>query len=250
MNTTKLLDYLNSYLEINNIKDYAYNGLQVEGDSNITNIAYGVSASLNLFKEAKNNNCNTIIVHHGLFWDNIKYIKNYLKDRLLFLLSNNINLIAYHLPLDKHKELGNNINLIKLFKPSKIKEWGLYNNKEIGYYGELDNYLELSNIIDILKQNIEINPSYYNYNNKKIKSLAVISGGSSDAINQAIDANIDLFITGENKEYIQEICKETGIAYLALGHYNSEKLGIMSLKDHIKNKFNIDGRFIDIPNPN
>lgn len=250
METKALINYLNKYLEINTIKDYAYNGLQVEGSQNITKIAYGVSASLSLFKEAKKHKCNTIIVHHGLFWDNIKYIKNYLKDRLLFLLENNINLLAYHLPLDKHKEIGNNINLIKLFNPIIIKEWGIYNGKEIGFRADLKDPTNINKIIKILKEQININPIYYSYNKKKIKSIGVISGGSSDAINQAIDENLDLFITGENKEYIQEICKESNIAYLAIGHYNSEKQGVISLKDHLENKFNLAGVFIDIPNPN
>lgn len=248
INIKKLINYLDTYLETNNIKDYTHNGLQVEGNKNISKIAYGVSASLELFKNAHKKNCNTIIVHHGLFWGDTFSIKTYTKKRLSYLLKNNINLLAYHLPLDRHKIIGNNISLINLFNCTNVEGFGLCKGKEIGYKASFNKEKDIESIIKVLKKNISKEIMHYNFKNNKIKTFAIVSGGATSSINEAIDNEIDLFISGENSEYIQEICRETGISFISLGHYNSEKLGILNLKKHIEKKFQIKGHYIDVPN--
>lgn len=243
----ELLKYLNSYLNIKSIKDSALNGLQVEGTDKIFKICFGVSASLELFKKAKEKGCDTIIVHHGIFWGKVQPIKSYFKNRLEFLLVNKLNLVAYHLPLDKHEILGNNISLINLFKVKNITSFGIYNGKEIGYSATLNLKSSFKNIEKVLIQKLKCKTVSYN-TNKPIKSIAIVSGGASEHIYEAIDQNIDLFITGENAEYMKELCRESKTSFIALGHYSSEKLGIINLQKHLELTFNVKTIFIDIPN--
>jgi dinuclear metal center YbgI/SA1388 family protein len=242
--------FLNDYLEKDKIKDSSLNGLQVEGSENIKKIALGVSANLEFFKKSLKKGADTFITHHGLFWGKPISIKNYFKNRIKILLENNINLFAYHLPLDKHEKIGNNICLAKLLNLKKIKPFGAYNNIPIGFMGKLTKEKTLKEIQTIIEKQINTKANVLKFKNKKVSSIAIVSGGASSLINEAIDEDIDLFITGEITEYVQEICRESKVNYMHIGHYNSEKLGIKNLGKVIEKKFKVKTFFIDVPNPN
>jgi len=247
-----IINHINSFLLVSETKDYCQNGLQVEGTQKVKKIAFGVSASLELFKKAAEQKANMVIVHHGLIWNKPFVITGYKKERIKILIENDISLAGYHLPLDRHNEVGNNIGIIKWFNPSIIIPFSKdsLGNKSIGFIGILDEAISFEAICKTLESNtgkitLRIPPK-----TKNIKKIAVVSGGAADCIYDAIDAEADVYITGEPGEYIQQLCQETGIGFIAGGHYNTEKTGILALQKYMEQKFNgIETVFIDIPNP-
>ena len=236
-----LIKDLNKYLDI--AENPEHNGLQVQGKNQISKIAFGVSATMALFKEAKNFGADMIIVHHGLFWNNIQTITGVFGQRIAYLIKNDINLAGYHLPLDKHKVIGNNACLAKLLKLKDLKPFGTYHGQEIGFIGKMTKPCDIKNIHSLLKgEALFFGPS-------KIKTVAIVSGGAHDMLEEAVLAKADLYITGSRDEYITEYCREAKINFIAMGHYNSEKLGIQALMNYISRKFKVQTKFIDIENP-
>jgi dinuclear metal center YbgI/SA1388 family protein len=246
---TSIVNFLNKYLNVEKIKDVSANGLQVEGRQNVQSIVFGVSASGRLFEQAVKNKADMVIVHHGIIWDKSFRIKGYVKRRIKLLLDNDINLLAFHLPLDKHAQCGNNITLLKYFNVKNVKPFGIYDGNTIGYKADLTKALTLKRIAGVFRKKLKSNAKCAAFGPEKIKNLAVISGGAPEIINQAIEENLDLFVTGETREYAWELCRENGLNYMALGHYNSEKAGILALQKVVREKFKVKTRFIDVPNP-
>jgi dinuclear metal center YbgI/SA1388 family protein len=245
-----LIKFLDNYLEAQLVKDVAMNGLQVEGKKEIEKIALGVSASLELFQKAKDLKTDAIIVHHGLFWGQAVPIKGFLKERINTLLKADINLMAYHLPLDKHPVIGNNAQILKLFKATKhIEPFAKYNGQMIGFRAQFDNPLTIQEIIKIIETKLFTKAFCLSYGKNSIEKIAVVSGAASETIYEAINEDVDLLITGETAEYIPELVKESKINFISAGHYNSERLGIIALGKLIEEEFNIKAEFIDVPNP-
>ncbi|MBR4509031.1 MAG: Nif3-like dinuclear metal center hexameric protein [Elusimicrobiaceae bacterium] len=236
-----LIKDLNKYLDV--AANPEHNGLQVQGKNQISKIAFGVSATMALFKEAKNFGADMIIVHHGLFWNNIQTITGVFGQRIAYLIKNDINLAGYHLPLDKHKVIGNNACLAKLLKLKDLKPFGSYHGQEIGFIGKTTKSYDIKSIHNLLKgEALFFGPT-------KIKTIALVSGGAHDMLEEAVLAKADLYITGSRDEYITEYCREAKINFIAMGHYNSEKLGIQALMNYISRKFKVQTKFIDIENP-
>lgn len=236
-----LIKDLNKYLDV--VANPEHNGLQVQGKNQISKIAFGVSATMALFKEAKNFGADMIIVHHGLFWNNIQTITGVFGQRIAYLIKNDINLAGYHLPLDKHKVIGNNACLAKLLKLKDLKPFGSYHGQEIGFIGKTTKSYDIKSIHNLLKgEALFFGPT-------KIKTIALVSGGAHDMLEEAVLAKADLYITGSRDEYITEYCREAKINFIAMGHYNSEKLGIQALMNYISRKFKVQTKFIDIENP-
>lgn len=255
MNNILLEKNLNNLLDTEKINDLAYNGLQVEGKKEIKKIVVAVSISEALIKKAVSNKADAIIVHHGFFWGKPLAIRSYTKNRIKTLLDNNINLYGYHLPLDINQELGNNIGLLKLLEKNKnikiLKKepFGNYKGTNIGFKILIEE-LEHNIIKDTLVKELGKELFFIDTDKeKKVKTIAIVSGGASDLLEEAINDNIDLFISGEISEQSQAICLETNTKYLALGHYNSEKIGVQLLAKYLEKKFNLETLFIDIPNP-
>ncbi len=247
----KLINFCNDYLNISHFSDDLPTGLQIEGTENIFKIALGVSASFELFQKAKEINAQMIIVHHGMFWKNeFPEIKNYKKNRIKFLLDNDISLAAYHLPLDAHPVIGNNIQIIKKLGLKKIKPFGIYKGVSYSFSGQYEKPLNFKTLLN--KTEKIFKPERYivfPYGKKDIKTIGIASGDASFSIHEAIDKKLDVFITGSSSESIQAITKEEKINFIAVGHYNSEKFGVQALGRLITKKFNIPTEFIDIPNP-
>ncbi len=246
----ELEQFLNEYLNSDKINDYSLNGLQVEGKNEIENIITGVSANLSLINTAIEKNADAILVHHGLLWTKMDFrLKGVYKNRITKLLEHNINLFAYHLPLDLHPEVGNNISLIKMLPYENIKSFGNYNGIDIGYQCNLQKLLSLGEISDIYKKNLDNNPIVvYDFGPEKIETVGIISGGAPELVNEAINKKLNLYITGEVTEYVQELCREAKINYIALGHYASEKFGVINLSKKIKQQYQCSIEFVDIKN--
>ena len=246
---TALENYLNEFLKKRYLNDYCPNGLQVEGKLKINNIITGVSANLALLKEAIKEKADAIIVHHGYFWKGEAYEITGIKyRRIATLIKHNINLFAYHLPLDIHPQLGNNVMLAKNLECKIIGEFDTNTQPS---YGILCQSSPIS--LTALKQNIErklrrkslaVGP-----NKKVIQKVAICTGGAQDFIEAAFCAGADVYISGEISERTTHIAHELGISYIAAGHHATERYGIKALGEHLDSKFKLTHRFIDVDNP-
>lgn len=249
MKLKELEDYLNNYLEINKFNDYSPNGIQVESNNEVKKIALGVSASLSLFESAKKISADTLIVHHGLFWKNQNMaLKGVIAKRIKYLFNNEMNLIGYHLPLDAHPLSGNNARIADKLLLSEKEAFAKHGGHEIGVIGSLKKEIPLNSIEKQLKDFFGQINYVYPFGKKKIKKVAIVSGGAASDVSEAYEKGADLFITGEANEPTEHWCKEAKINYIALGHYISEKLGVKALGKLIEKEFKIECTFIDILN--
>jgi dinuclear metal center YbgI/SA1388 family protein len=250
-NIYDIQNFLKEILDPDEMSDYGINGIQVENDgSNINNIAFAVDASIASIEKTISNNCNLLIVHHGFYWGKPLPITGNFKKRIKLLLDNNIGIIAYHLPLDAHSEYGNNITILKKISKtfSNISPFGSYHNNFIGWKVDLEKSISIEEIYKNL--NLKPNDStikYLSFGNNEITKIAVVSGGGSFSINEAINNDIDLLITGDPDHTLYHTAKENNINILFAGHYFTETFGIKAIQEVIENKFKISTIFLDIP---
>lgn len=237
----KIVKDLNTLLQVDLTPEQ--NGLQVEGAKEVSKIIFGVSANMALFEAAVKERAQMLIVHHGLLWGHEQKLTGIFGARIRFLIKNDLNLVAYHLPLDKHPTLGNNAGLSKMLGLKNLKPFGTYKGIKIGFKGTLAKAKSFDNILKLL------GGEGLNFGPKDIKTVAIVSGGAHDMLNEAITERADLYICGSRDEYVQELAREGKINFIAMGHYNSEKLGILALKNYIDKKYKVSTKFIDIKNP-
>ena len=244
-----VIHFLDTYLDIASIPDSSHNGLQVEGKAEISKIAFGVSASMEFFKQARYAGADLLVVHHGLLWGQEQPVTGMFRSRVAFLLENNLNLAAYHLPLDKHSVVGNNAQLARVLQVQAPQPFGQYHGNLIGYWGQL-NALPLEEIRQKLESFCQTTARVFAYGPREIKTVGIVSGGAYSMLPQAISQKLDLYITGALDEPVQEWCREGKINCMALGHYNSEKCGVKALMEMVNKRFpSIATEFIDIANP-
>lgn len=241
--------FINKTLNSAAIEDSSQNGLQVEGKKEIKKIVFGVSANEALFARAARAGADMIAVHHGLLWGEPLRLKGVFKKRLDILFKHNINLAAWHLPLDMHPSLGHNARLAKMLGLEKLERFGAYHGVKIGFKGVLPRALPAAKIEALFKKELSSSSRLIDFSKKPVRSVAICSGGAEAMLRQAAEEKADLFITGRSDEFVQEESRESGVRFLALGHYNSEKPGMWALMDEVKKKLKVQVEFIDIPNP-
>ncbi|MFA6316913.1 MAG: Nif3-like dinuclear metal center hexameric protein [Elusimicrobiota bacterium] len=244
-----IIRFLDGYLSVKDIKDRSMNGLQVEGISRVSKVAFGVSASLKLFERAAEWGAEMVVVHHGMLWGQSQVFKGPFKMRVESLLRSKMTLLAYHLPLDNHPKVGNNIQILSYFQARRVKPFGVYNGVSLGFHGTLPKPLSLLQVCGVLKERLGSSPIVFPFGPARVRALGVISGGAADMLGHAVEAGLDLYITGEANEPLQEACRENGINCLAAGHYNSEKAGVLALAGLVRSRFRVATRFVDVPNP-
>ncbi len=250
MNNFQLEQLLNKELKSQLIKDYCPNGLQVEGKKEVLKIITGVTASQALIDAAIEKNADALLVHHGYFWkgesESIKGMKG---NRIRSLIKNDINLLAYHLPLDIHPTLGNNAELARLFSIVNVE--GLEPTPQsIAMKGEFDVALSGEDLALRIDQVLSRKPLHITPDiNKDIKTVAWCSGGGQDYIELAAQQGIDAFISGEVSERTTYIARELGIHYFAAGHHATERYGVKALGEWLAKGQGFDVEFIDIDNP-
>lgn len=243
-NVTNFIDEL---LNIHEFKDYAPNGLQVEGKEKLKKIVTGVSATQALIEVAIIEKADMILVHHGWFWkgedpciSGIKY------NRLKLLLDNDISLLAYHLPLDAHAEFGNNAQLANRLD---IHIEDVMDEQGIGNYGRLDEYVSLEKLGEQIERSLGRKPLLIAGGDHAIRKVAWCTGGAQNRINMAAEKGVDAYISGEISEHTVHIAREMGIHYIAAGHHATERYGVKALGEYVAAKFGLECEFIDIPNP-
>lgn len=247
MKLDALRDYNASLLQTGQFKDYCPNGVQVEGRTEVLRIATAVTASKQVLDEAIAWEADAILVHHGYFWRNEDAcIVGVKKKRIAQLLKNDVSLLAYHLPLDAHPELGNNAQLGKLLG---MAEQGRFGEQNIACFGALESPLTLTQFAHQVTQKLQRIPQVIGDGDKVIRRAAWCSGGAQGYFEAAIAQGVDAFLTGEISEQNYHIANETGVAFIAAGHHATERLGIRALGAHLVDRFQLEHRFFDQNNP-
>lgn len=246
----RLVSYCDKLLACEQFKDYCPNGLQVAGSQSIEKIVTGVSASEALIHAAINADADAILVHHGYFWRGDEpVITGMLHQRLSLLLEHNINLLAYHLPLDAHSHLGNNVQLSKHMAWSTPRLLTAHNTPDIIFQTELATAMTHDDMFDQLSAGLERQPLMIEGHARTIKHIAWCTGAAQDFITIAAANGMDAYLSGEVSERTFHQARELGISYFAIGHHASERYGIQALGEHLANEFTIAHQFIDIDNP-
>lgn len=242
-----LRDYIASLLEPDRFRDYCPNGVQVEGKAEVRRIASGVTASQRLLKAATAWNADAILVHHGYFWRNedaaVTGIK---KQRLAYLLKHDVNLLAYHLPLDAHAELGNNAQLGKRLD---FIEHGRFGEQDIACYGELAQAQTLAQLTQKIAHNLQRTPLVIGEGDPTIRRIAWCTGAAQGYFEAAIALGVDAFLTGEISEQNVHVAQETGVVFIAAGHHATERYGVQALGAHLAEHCGIEHRFFELENP-
>ncbi|WP_299494342.1 Nif3-like dinuclear metal center hexameric protein [uncultured Shewanella sp.] len=250
---TELTQYLTSFLNINAFKDYAPNGLQVEGANEIHTIVTGVTACQALIDKAIALKADAILVHHGFFWKNEPEVITGMKQkRIKALLENNINLYGYHLPLDAHPEVGNNVELgrqLGLNNIQVVENLPSLSTPGLLWQGALPEKMPASDFAAYLKAVLGRKALHLGDENQIVESVAWCTGGAQDYIDLAAQLGVDAFISGEVSERTFHCAIEQNIHYFAAGHHATERYGIQALGRHLEAKFGLTQHFIDIDNP-
>jgi dinuclear metal center YbgI/SA1388 family protein len=250
-----LLGACNDLLQPQRFKDYAPNGLQVEGASQVRKIVSGVTASRALIEAAIEAKADTILVHHGLFWRGQDgSVTGWMKQRLQLLLAHDINLLAYHLPLDAHPDLGNNARLSQLFG---FQVQGSFGDQDLGLWGtrvDGQTFANANALADHVSSVLGRKPLVAQADGasaqqREIRRIGWCSGGAQSYFESAIAAGVDAFITGEISEPQAHLARETGVAFLACGHHATERYGAQAVAAHIAAQLGLAHQFIDIDNP-
>lgn len=251
MNNIQLEQLLNQTLSPQLVKDYCPNGLQVQGCKSVQKIVTGVTASKALIDAAIMAKADAILVHHGYFWKGEEEPLVGMKgDRIRALMQNDINLYAYHLPLDIHPHLGNNAQLAGLLD---IKvEGGLEGHAQsVAMHGSFNVELTGKQLEERIAKVLNRKPLHIEPNDgeKKIKTVGWCTGGGQDYLELAAKSGLDAFISGEISERTTYIARELGIHYFAAGHHATERYGVKALGEWLAKEYNFDVEFIDIDNP-
>ena len=244
----EIVDYLDARLKIAEIPDGSCNGLQVEGAPVVTRIGLAVDACLSTYRKAVDRDCQMLIVHHGLIWDGLKSVSGYAGRQVKYLMTNNLSLYGVHLPLDMHPELGNNIQLAKMMKLKGLKPFGAFGgNRTISFQGALPAPVGIRELAEAMRKKVGGKPILVEAGPKKIKRVAIVSGGAGNLLNEAIAAGADCFVTGEPSYSHYHPAREAGINVIYLGHYHSEKCGVQALGRELEKIFGVKTVFLDEP---
>lgn len=246
-----LIAELDRLLEPHRFRDYCPNGLQVPGKPTVTKLATGVSASAELFKRALATQADLILVHHGLFWGNRPTpIDPTMKRRLKLLFDADASLAAYHLPLDAHPTLGNNVLIAAALGAETHTPFAKHEGESIGVLARFAG--DGLDAADLRARVAEITariPLTFDAGPDRIRTLAIVSGAGAPHLDEAIAAGTDAFLTGEPTERVMTQARESNIHFIAAGHYATETFGVRRLGEHLVERFGVEHSFIDVPNP-
>lgn len=241
----EIVAYANALLEVSRFPEYGPPGLQVLGAEEVTRIACGVSSSLELFERAVEAGAELLIVHHGLFWRNEPLVVDRRqRGRLEALFRGDVTLLAYHLPLDAHPELGNNASLARELGVEREGEFGA-----VGLAGRLPEPLALDELVARVRRITDREPLVFAHGPKRVERVAISTGGSGYDLIQAAHEGFDLFLTGEPEEPSLHTARELGIHFVAAGHHATERLGVQVLASALAERFGLEWDYLEVENP-
>jgi dinuclear metal center YbgI/SA1388 family protein len=240
-----ILNFARELLDLDSFHDYGPMGLQVVGTDEVTKIAASVSSSLEAFQRTKDAGAQMLLVHHGQYWENEPRIVDLaMKRRLQTLFDGDITLAAYHLALDAHPEIGNNIIVARelgISEPERFLEWG--------FAGALQEPTSICKLADRLRAITGREPQVFEGGPASVERVAIVTGGGAKLVREAASAGYDAYITGEPAEPTMHLARELGIHFLAGGHYATETFGIKALAATLAAEFSLAWEFVDVPVP-
>lgn len=245
-----IIAFSNDYLNANRFSDYCPNGLQVEGRGEVRKIVTGVTASQALIDGAIKNQADMILVHHGFFWrGESPEIIGIKKQRISALLKNDISLLAYHLPLDAHAIIGNNVQLARELGLNLVGVFGK-GGDEIGVIAESKAVVFSDDFSAHLSRILNRTPVHLGAKKRRsIKKIAICTGGAQGYFQAAIEAGVDAFITGEVSESSYHLAMESGVDYYSCGHHATERYGVRAFGQLLAERFLVEHQYLEIDNP-
>jgi len=250
LGTKKLDEFFRGILDLDTFlsADDSLNGIQVDNDgSEVTKIAFAVDAGMEVFKRAADAGAGMLFVHHGLFWGSAVRLSGYFRERIKFLLDNNIALYGVHLPLDQHAQFGNCAVLADLLGITEREPFGLYHGHKIGYKGKLSEPLSTEDAAKKITYMKRPPLGVFPFGKKENLTCAVVSGGAAMEAFQAMEEGVDLYVTGEASHTLYHHAQEAGLNIIAGGHYSTEVWGVLRMMEECKLKLNMETEFIDVP---
>ena len=251
MRLDDLVAELDKILETDGMRDYCPNGLQVEGRPEVHKIVTGVSASRALFTRATDHDADAVLVHHGILWNTSEppRLIGSFRERVRLLLESSLSLIAYHLPLDRHLELGNAAQMAMKLGLSDLEPFGEYFGASVGVCGILRTPMAAEDFFDRVADVCLRDPQVFEGDRGEISSVGIITGAAERDYHRAVAAGLDCFITGEATEWVMHQAAEDGVHYLAAGHYATERFGVQALGRWLERHHGLEVEYIDLPNP-
>ncbi|MDR1423906.1 MAG: Nif3-like dinuclear metal center hexameric protein [Azoarcus sp.] len=248
MRLEALQRHLGELLEVARLRDYCPNGLQVEGRGEVRRVLCGVTACQALIEMAVQGGYDALLVHHGYFWRGEDgCITGIRRRRLGALLTHDISLLAYHLPLDVHPLLGNNAQLARLMGWEGEDHFG---DQDLGWIGVPQEAGQRAvEIAATLATTLEREPLLVGDGERIVRRIAWCTGGAQSLLEQAIAAGADLYVSGEISEPTTHLARESGVPYIAAGHHATERYGVQALARHLRENMGLEADFIDLPNP-
>lgn len=247
MKRDDLVGWLDDYLQLDAFDDISLNGLQVEGGAEIRKVAMAVDSSLGASERAVALGAQMLIVHHGLFWGRPVAIRGMHGARVRYLLEHNLNLYAAHIPLDAHREVGNNWGLAHILGLAELEDFGAWKGKPIGVKGAFPESLELEELTTLLEKELGGPLLVHAGGKPEVCTLGIISGGAAWDVVTAAEEGLDAFLTGEPKHEVYHEAFERHVNALYAGHYASETVGVKLLGRKLEDVFGLETEFISLP---
>jgi dinuclear metal center YbgI/SA1388 family protein len=247
MRRDDLVQWLDGYLDIGAYDDASLNGLQVEGRDEVTKVAVAVDATLATFEQAADMGADLLIAHHGLFWGRPLPVVGPHRERLAYLLRHEISLYAAHIPLDAHREVGNNWGIARLLGLDELRDFATYKGRPIGVQGRFPTPLSLRDLADAIERELGEAVLVHAGGPNLVASLGIVSGAAAGEVVTAAAAGLDAFLTGEPRHELFAEPFERGVNALFAGHYMTETVGVNLLAAELRARFGLATEFVLLP---
>jgi dinuclear metal center YbgI/SA1388 family protein len=246
----EIVSFVDGLLDVSSWDDYGPNGLQVPGAESVQLVATGVSAHRELFELAADAGAQLLLCHHGILWDaHPRVITPQLRGRLESLFRADISLAAYHLPLDAHEEVGNNALICEALGLERAEPLGEHRGRRIGFVGRSQDGVPIAELLERCTRAFGQEPFIWDAGPELVRSVGVLSGAGASSISEAVGLGLDAFLTGEPAEFAMADAREGGVHFIAAGHYATETFGIRRVGELVEQRFGVEHRFIEVPNP-
>jgi dinuclear metal center YbgI/SA1388 family protein len=241
-----VVSFLNEELRVEKISDASVNGLQVRSrtNSSVKRVGFAVDACISTFEQAHKLGVDLLVVHHGIKWRPQKD-RDLEKMREAYLKRNNLALYAVHLPLDLHREYGNNIQLARLLGLKNVRKFGKYHGIKIGYAGGFGRTTSLDDLAGVLKRRLRTTCTVFRFGKARIRTLGIVSGGGGSMLKDAVQERLDGFVVGEIDLATHNAAKEYGMNLIVAGHYATETVGVKALRGLVGDVFGVETVFLD-----
>jgi dinuclear metal center YbgI/SA1388 family protein len=247
----EIIRFCDELLEASAWDDYGPNGLQVPGAPEVARIVTGVSAHRELLERAVSSGAQLALVHHGLFWDSQpRSLTDQMADRLRITLESGLSVAAYHLPLDAHREIGNNALLCDgLGFELDGRPFAEVRGRAVGVIGRNPDGVEAAALVRRVAELVGREPLVFDAGPAEVGSIGIVSGAGASVIEEAVGLGLDAFLTGEPAEHAMADAREGSLHFIAAGHYATETFGVRRLGELVAERFGVEHEFIEVPNP-